>query len=139
MTICIILDSCEKYGWEERNSLREFFTHGHVLMATETCISRAFTLLGDGGGKKKKAEDVSKIKCFNCRQLGHRADDCPKPDTRPDADKSKKVDGSKSTKSPSNEKSGYTARHHADPSADKAARDVAERSSRHVQRKEGGQ
>ena len=45
MSICIILDSCEKYGWEERNSLHEFFTHGHVLMATESCISRAFTLL----------------------------------------------------------------------------------------------
>ena len=45
MSICSILDSCEKYGWEERNSLHEFFTHGHVLMATESCISRAFTLL----------------------------------------------------------------------------------------------
>ena len=45
MSLYVILDSSEKYGWEERNSLREFFTHGHVLMATESCISRAFTLL----------------------------------------------------------------------------------------------
>ena len=82
---------------------------------------------------------MSKVKCFNCREREHRASDCPKPDTRTDADKSKKVDGSKGTKSPSNERSGYTAGHHADPSADKAARDDAERSSRHVQRKEGGQ
>ena len=94
---------------------------------------------GGGAGKKKQTEDVSKVKCFNCRERGHRASDCPKPDSRTDADQSKKVDGSKGTKSPSNERSGYTAGHHADPSADKAARDEAERSSRHVQRKEGGQ
>jgi hypothetical protein len=44
-SIFIIMDSMEKFGWDERNQKREFFAHGAILLGSEPSIKRGLALL----------------------------------------------------------------------------------------------
>ena len=43
--IFMILDDTEKYGWNDRNSKREYFAHCEALIAQERSLIRVIELL----------------------------------------------------------------------------------------------
>ncbi len=43
--IFMILDDTEKYGWNDRNSKREYFAHSEALIAQERSLIRVIELL----------------------------------------------------------------------------------------------
>ena len=44
-SISILMDSMEKYGWDERNLKREFFAHGAIQLGSERSLKRGLSLL----------------------------------------------------------------------------------------------
>ena len=45
LRISILMDSMEKYGWDERNLKREFFAHGAIQLGSERSLKRGLSLL----------------------------------------------------------------------------------------------
>ena len=49
----------------------------------------ALTSAGQRGVQKRKKKDISKVKCFNCGELGHYASQCPRKKGKGEASNSK--------------------------------------------------
>ncbi len=45
--------------------------------------------MGQQGVQKRKKKDISKVKCFNCGELGHYASQCPRKKGKGEASDSK--------------------------------------------------